>query len=156
MYEKVCNYQQKLSFCSFDVFSCLFLIWTKFWLHRVLLKYFRLVVIFRRRTLWNLVMMEGWCCLQLWTVIFMCLTPFVEHSYVISFPCSVFVSSFKHTYIRLVYDASDSFSVMQQLSTYSVKPVAEELTLDATFSPQGSFVVSGNLWVFRVIHRYAM
>jgi len=30
------------------------------------------------------------------------------------------------------------------LSTYSVKPVAEELTLDATFSPEGSFVVSGS------------
>lgn len=32
-----------------------------------------------------------------------------------------------------------------QLSTYSVKPVAEESTLDATFSPEGMFVVSGKL-----------
>ncbi|VVB18358.1 unnamed protein product [Arabis nemorensis] len=30
------------------------------------------------------------------------------------------------------------------LSTYSVKPVAEESTLDATFSPEGMFVVSGS------------
>lgn len=33
---------------------------------------------------------------------------------------------------------------MFQLSTYNVKPVSSDSTLDASFSPEGMFVISGN------------
>lgn len=33
---------------------------------------------------------------------------------------------------------------MFQLSTYNVKPVSSDSTLDAVFSPEGMFVISGN------------
>lgn len=78
----------------------------------------------------------------------------------VRFQLSFLLSShgFFHTYGKLVMWLF-LWSITLQLSTYSVKPVAQESTLDATFSPEGMFVVSGNLestWFGWCMHRHLL